>query len=269
MIHPETAVFVLPHQDDEMFIYHRIRALLRRGAPVHLIWVTDGAANSQEVREMLLVRLFMPLLARETDETIRRIRMEESRATAIALGVPPGNLHFLSFPSGQIDRSFSDIIPALAGLFQNLAPKEVYTVAYEHAEFEHDAVNAAVSLAVKKMSRPPRLYEFPVFNNHRGKLRFHKLIPWEGIPVERTPFSRAEERERLRLFVKHFPSQKFTARLEQALNLFPSEFKQLGEPFRQMPDYDYAGPLQDTRIMYQPKSMDFQVFREIVVPFLA
>lgn len=269
MVNPESAVFVLPHQDDEMLIYHRLHALLRHGTRVHLIWVTDGAANNQEVRKMLLVRLFVPLLARETDETIRRIRAEESSSLAKALGVPLENLHFLSFPSGQIQDRFFQIIPTLASLLQALAPQEVYTVAFEHGEFEHDAVNAAVSLAVQQVGASPRLYEFPVFNRYQGKLRFHKLIPWEGIPIERTPFSRAEERERLRLFVEHFPSQWFVARLEQVLDLFPSEYKQLGEAYRQMPAYDYGFPLKDTQIMYQPKSLAFKDFRKLVLPYLS
>lgn len=269
MIYPESAVFVLPHQDDEMFIYHRLRALLRHGTRVHLIWVTDGAANNQEVRKMLLVRLFVPLLASETDEAIRRVRVEESCSFAKAVGILPENLHFLSFPSGQIQGCFSAIIPTLASLFQALAPQEVYTVAYEHGEFEHDAINAAVSLAVKQIGASLRLYEFPVFNQHRGKLRFHKFLPWEGIAIERTPFSRGEEKERIRLFAEHFPSQWFAARLEQVLNLLPSEYKQLGEPYRRMPAYDYSCPLKDTKIMYQPKSLDFQVFRKSVLPYLS
>lgn len=268
MFYPKSAVFVLPHQDDEMLIYHRIRALLRQGTRVHLIWVTDGAANSEEVRKMLFVRLFVPLLARETDEAIRRIRTEESLSLAKALGVLPENLHFLAFPSGQIQGCFSAIIAALANLFQALVPQEVYTVAFEHGEFEHDAINAAVSLAAQQIGATFQLYEYPVFNRHRGKMRFHKFIPWEGTPVERTSFSREEERERIRLFVELFPSQWFVARLEQVLYLFPSEFKQLGEPYRQMPVYDYRRPLCDTPIMYQPKSLDFEAFREMVLPHL-
>jgi LmbE family N-acetylglucosaminyl deacetylase len=268
MLYPESAIFVLPHQDDEMLIYHRIRALLRQGTRVHLIWVTDGAANNEEVRQMLFVRLFVPLLAQETDEAIRRIRADESSSLAKALGMPRENLHFLAFPSGQIQRCFSEIIAALASLFHALTPDEVYTVAFEHGEFEHDVVNAAVRLAARQAGAAFRLYEFPVFHRHRGKLRFHQFIPWEGIPVERTPFSRAAEQERIRLFLEHFPSQWFVARLEQLFNLFPSEFKQLGEPYRQMPAYDFRHPLEDTQLMYQPKSLNFQVFREMVLPYL-
>lgn len=268
MFHPESAVFVLPHQDDEMLIYHRIRALLRQGTRVHLIWVTDGAANNEEVRKMLFVRFFVPLLARETDEAIRRIRTEESSSMAKALGLQPENLHFLAFPSGQIQGCFAEIVAALASLFQALAPDEVYTVAFEHGEFEHDAINAAVRLAAQQVDAALRLYEYPVFNRHRGKLRFHHFIPWENISIERTPFSRAEERERIRFFIEQFPSQWFVARLEQLFDLFPSEFKQRGEPYRQMPAYDYRHPLEDTQVMYQPKSLDFQVFRQMVLPHL-
>ncbi|HEX6387513.1 MAG TPA: hypothetical protein VF177_22825 [Anaerolineae bacterium] len=48
MVHPKSAVIVLPHQDDEMLIYYRLRALLHHGTRVHLIWVTDGAALLKE-----------------------------------------------------------------------------------------------------------------------------------------------------------------------------------------------------------------------------
>jgi LmbE family N-acetylglucosaminyl deacetylase len=203
-----------------------------------------------------------------TDETIRRIREGESRSLANALGIPVENLHFLSFPSNRIAGYFSEIIKSLSNLFRELAPQEVYTVAYEHSEFEHDGVNAAVNLAVRQSGATLRLYEFPVFNRHKGKLRFHKLIPYDGIPIQHTPFSKEEERERVRLFIEHFPSQWFGARLDQGLSLLPSEYKKLGEPYRQMPEHDYSNPLQETEIMYQPKSLDFQFFRKTVIDLM-
>lgn len=106
----EKILFVLPHQDDEMYIYHRIKALQKVGKQIFMVWMTDGAANNPEVRKLMAVRLFIPILANETDENIRRIRSEESTALAECIGITKENLTFCSFPSGQIKYYYPDII---------------------------------------------------------------------------------------------------------------------------------------------------------------
>ncbi len=251
-----------------MFIFHRIRYLLKQRKHVVLIWMTDGAANNPEVREMLAIRLFVPLLAKETDETIRGIRAEESCSVAQSLGLSTDQLRFLAHPSGQIKDFFSEIVTSLVILFKELQPHAIYTVAFEHGEFEHDVCNVAVRFATVKIETGIKVYEWPVVNRYQGKMRFHLFIPSEGVEVHRTIFSRREEQERLRLFRKKFRSQWFAAWLEQVLNWFPSDYKCYGEPYRLMPSYNYVEPLSDTQVMYQPASLRFDDFREMVMKYL-
>lgn len=259
----ETIVFVFPHQDDEMFVFHRIRHLLRSGKRLFFVWVTDGAANNPEVRRVPFIRLFLPILARESDEVIRLVRAKESRSLMTRLGVGEERLRFLSLPSGQIKSCFDQVVDSLAALFRELRPREIYTVAFEHGEFEHDACNAAVRFAAREAGSGARLCEWPVFCFYKWRLRLHWLIPCDGAHVEYTPFTTEEERERLALFREMFPSQWFVAWSERIANRLFS-IRRRREPYRSMPEHDYLNQIPGARVMYQPKSLGFNDLREIV-----
>jgi LmbE family N-acetylglucosaminyl deacetylase len=247
-----------------MFIFHRMRRLLKRGNRLSMIWMTDGAASNPEVRVSPTIRLLFPILTHESDETIRLIREAESLSLMRAIGVRDEDLHFLGYPSGQIMHCFAPIVESLRRLLVELAPDEVYTVAYDQSEFEHDACNAAVKSASKDLGRDAAVFEFPVFNNHKGILRFHWLIPRREVRTERTPFTAEEESERLRMFRSVFKSQRSVAWLERLGSLLPSDYRRLGEPYRRMPEYDYARPVRGARVMYVPKSLRFDDFKRLV-----
>jgi LmbE family N-acetylglucosaminyl deacetylase len=265
MQQPGTALVVVPHQDDELFIFHRIRALIAQGRNVHLIWVTDGAAHNDEIRRNLVIRLFFPILSSSDDATIRAVRMRESIALAHQLAIPDQRLRFLGFPSGRIQNCFGPMVEALHGVFQELQPREIYTVAYDHSHFEHDACNAAVRFAAGEGSE---LYEFPVLNLARGIGRHRWLVPLTGATTERTPFTWSEECQRLRWFRRIFKSQWSVALLETIGSWVPSDYRKLGEPYRLMPDHDYTQPLTAGCIHYLPSSLSFTDFREMVLPHL-
>ncbi|MBI1925334.1 PIG-L family deacetylase [Candidatus Poribacteria bacterium] len=255
-------LMVLPHQDDEMFIYHRIRYFVKRGDPVFIVWVTDGAANTDEIRQTPLIKWCIPILAKETDETIRRVRRAESLLMMKHLGVPEDRLRFLDFPSGKIKGCFQQIVDLLTDLFHQLNPTEIYTVAYDHSEFEHDACHAAVRFAARDVAA--RLYEFPVLNVYRGWPRVHFLVPYSGGEIRYTPFTRQEEKERLRLFRQVFKSQWFVWWLSQNPFMRPIGYSKRGEPYRPFPDYDYLNMLTGAKVMYLPKPLRFEDFREVV-----
>jgi LmbE family N-acetylglucosaminyl deacetylase len=260
-------VFVFPHQDDEMGIYHRMRRLLRQGRHLFMIWVTDGAANVPEIRQDWSIRLLNPFLARESDETIRRVRKAESTALMRHLGVLDAQLDFLAFPSGLIKGCFPQMVTALAELFRELRPAQVYSVPYDHFEFEHDACNGAVRFASRGLD-DVGLFEFPLGVIYKGVFHQRWFIPYEGVTIERTLFTRQDELERLWLFRRLYPSQRYSAWIDRAANFFPWEYKRLGEPHRRMPDYDYSRPIPVARVNYIPRSMCFEDFRSMVWPYL-
>jgi LmbE family N-acetylglucosaminyl deacetylase len=263
------SVFVLPHQDDELCAYHRIRALLHEGKLVHMVWVTDGAAHDPEIRQNPRMRAFRPLVAtEECDAEICRIREGESRAGARAMGVPKLNLDFLAHPSGQVKRTFPKIVHSLTGALCRLQPREVYTVSFDQWEFEHDACNAAVRFAARTVPGAT-LYEFPVCNVYRGMMQLHRLVPCEGACVERTPFTKEAEQSRLKLYETAFPSQRFGAWAERISGIAPEDYRLLGEPYQLMPEHDYTQPLEGAETMYMPKSVTFDDFREMVAPYVA
>jgi LmbE family N-acetylglucosaminyl deacetylase len=259
-------VFVFPHQDDEMMVFHRIRYLQRQKRNLFMVWVTDGAAHNPEVRKSLLIRLTLPLFIRETDEAIRRIRQEESLALMKCLEIPSANLQFLAFPSGRTKNCFPQIVKSLEDIFDRLNPQEIYTVPYDNGGFEHDICNAAVKIA-SKMLPGVTLYEFPVVNVYHGLVRIHWFIPRRDTQVLRTAFTREEEAERLRLFRTIFKSQWFAAWAESAIGLLPSSYKKQGEPFRRMPEYDYSKRITGAGLNYHLRSLSFKDFKDCVSGF--
>jgi LmbE family N-acetylglucosaminyl deacetylase len=259
-------IFVFPHQDDEMMAFHRINYFLKNQKDIFLVWITDGAANNPEVRKSILIRLTLPLLCQETDETIRLIRENESSTLSRYLGIPDENLRFLAYPSGQMKICFSQIVQSLEEIFLKLKPQEIYTVPFDHGSFEHDICNAAVKFAVRAVPQI-RLYEFPVVNIYNGIPRIQFLIPYPGIKIRHTAFSLQEENIRLRLFRRIYKSQWFASWTESAASLLPSEYKRLGEPYRKMPEYDYSRPINQARVNYHPPSLSFKDFKEITSAF--
>jgi LmbE family N-acetylglucosaminyl deacetylase len=268
MTRPKNVVLVFPHQDDEMYIFHRIRYLLKHGARLTMVWMTDGAANNIEVRQDPSIRLFFPVLTRESDTALRQIRKRESTSLMRHLGIPERNLRFLSYPSGQIKGCFSHIVTSLARVFSEVSPQEIYTVAFDHCEFEHDVCNAAVKFAANAWAGKAMLYEFPVFNTFKSRPRLHWFIPHKGVRIERTRFSQREEAERLRLFQFVFKSQWPVAMMEKISYLLPSDYKRHGEPYRIMPEYDYTQWIKGAWVTYMPKSLRLKDFREMILGHL-
>jgi LmbE family N-acetylglucosaminyl deacetylase len=260
-------LFVFPHQDDEMLIFHRIRHFLGQKRQIFMVWVTDGAAHSPEVRKSLIIKLTLPLLAVESDEKIRKVRENESISLMHMLEMPRNNLKFLGFPSGQAKDCFPEIVSTLEDVFREINPQEIYTVSYDNGEFEHDICNAAVNFASRVVPQA-QVYEYPVVNVYKGMLRVHWLIPFRNSTILRTPFSMPEENERLRLFRSVYRSQWFAAWMESIVRLLPSDYKRLGEPYRIMPEHNYSAQITDARLNYRPRSLSFKDFRKAVAGYL-
>ncbi len=185
-----------------------------------------------------------------------------------ALQIPSRNLHIHVYPTGRIQECFNSIVGSLSELLSALQPQQVYTVAFDHCEFEHDACNAAVALPARRGAAPATLYEFPVFNIYRGLPRLQRLVPHPGTPVHRTPFSAHEEHERMSLFENIFKSQSRAARLVRLGSLLPWDYRRHGEPYRVLPGYDYTRPVVGARVNYMPSTLRFQDFKEMVLGFL-
>ncbi|HBZ54592.1 MAG TPA: hypothetical protein DEO88_04225 [Syntrophobacteraceae bacterium] len=265
MANESGAMLVVPHQDDEMFIFHRLRALLRQGVTVHVVWISDGASHDADLRRDPTIRWFFPLLVQSDNETIRRVRELESRTLMQHLGVPARDQSFLGYPSGRLHHHLPAILDDLRQLFRRGEPQEIYTVAFDHSHFEHDLCNAAVRLAAAPSSR---LYEFPVLSLAHGFGRYRWLLPCPGNQIHRTRFGCTEERFRLELFRRAFPSQWSVALLERLCALFPTDFRRLGEPYRELPRYDYTRPIRGMIPHYLPKSLTFEDLRRALLPFL-
>jgi LmbE family N-acetylglucosaminyl deacetylase len=127
----KSAIVFAPHQDDETFGCGGLIALKReRGIPVKVVILTDGAACFGDA-------------ATDADrERITRLRNEEVVAATVALGLPPENLEFLSYPDGGLD-SLSDVertqaVDSIATLLEAFQPEEVYVTHRHDRHSDHE-----------------------------------------------------------------------------------------------------------------------------------
>jgi len=101
---PRVLVFA-PHPDDETIgAGGLIVRLVRRGAPVRVVFVTNGDGFPQAVAQDFHVRA-----PRDTDYLeFGEARRREAVAAAHHLGLHPGNLVFLGFPDGGLAQLWRD-----------------------------------------------------------------------------------------------------------------------------------------------------------------
>lgn len=101
----DRVLVVSPHPDDESLCCGgTIRQALNVGAAVHIVWLTSG--DSFELDAALTEHRMRPGGAGL--EQLGERRMNEAKDAARALGVPEGNLHFLGYPDGGLQRLFLD-----------------------------------------------------------------------------------------------------------------------------------------------------------------
>lgn len=133
---------IAPHQDDETFGCGGLIAMKRRrGADVHVIFLTDGA-RSHDAHEAL----------QRDDLSVAR-RAEAVEATRY-LGVDPAHIHFLHFPDGQLSRlgieQSTALVDALSRLLQQQRPRQVLL---PHRRDFHKDHEATFGLAIRALQQ--------------------------------------------------------------------------------------------------------------------
>lgn len=140
---PRTLVAVFAHPDDELLVGPLLAAEARQGVQVHLILATAGGNGT--------ARTAIPAGAE-----LARVRTEEARCSARALGIDPPVV--LGFEDGQLGRfarpapaHLDSIAGALAREFARLGPDAIVTFGPEGADGhpDHRLVSAVVSQLVQ------------------------------------------------------------------------------------------------------------------------
>ena len=137
---PRVLVFA-PHPDDETIgAGGLIVRLVRRGAPVRVVFVTNGDGFPQAVAQDFHVRA-----PRDTDYLeFGEARRREAVAAAHHLGLHPGNLVFLGFPDGGLAQLWRDHW-SRSNPYTSPYTKEDSPPAPEGAEYDGEDLTSAVA----------------------------------------------------------------------------------------------------------------------------
>ncbi|MGE0109474.1 MAG: PIG-L deacetylase family protein [Bdellovibrionales bacterium] len=106
-------VVIAPHPDDETFACGATIARLRaQETKTHIIIVSDGSAAT--------------CAKGQTPKELAKIRKQEARAAAQALGVPDSDVSFLGFQDGELYKSEKAVAFALNEALASLSPSLIF-----------------------------------------------------------------------------------------------------------------------------------------------
>lgn len=155
------ALFVFAHQDDEVAAAARIRHLMRDGATITCVFLTNG----------------------EGGRCASSIRDEESRLVFAHLGVDLARVHFAGseacIPDGQLVRHLDRALE----LLEERVPErvdEVWCLAWEGGHQDHDASHLVAVAFAKRRGLLDRCYELPLYQGYlRALAPLRGGAPWD------------------------------------------------------------------------------------------
>ena len=155
---PKKILFLLAHQDDEVFIAPRISYELSRGALPFFIYLTNG----------------MPAGASRNE------RDNESRACLMRLGVEEEQIIFLGtesrIPDGHLVNHLEQCFLSLVEKTKNHAFDEIYTPAWEGGHQDHDAAFLIGLALARRLGLENNLWQFYLYNGFKTRGRFFRVI---------------------------------------------------------------------------------------------
>ncbi len=152
-----STLIVAPHPDDETFgCGGLIATRTAAGQPVHVAYVTDGAASHPGHPSL-------------TPAALAVVRENEARTAAAILGVPATHLHFFAAPDGRLrdlaPEQRASLVRLIRELTERIRPTEIFVTAAGDGSTEHAAANGIVRDALKPSPAPaPRILEYPVWS---------------------------------------------------------------------------------------------------------
>ncbi len=151
------ALFVFAHQDDELAAAARIGYLLRSGATVTCVYLTDGQGRGAP----------------------SAIRNEESRRALHHLGVDLARVHFAGAEEGIPDGALHEHLDRALELLESRVPEpvdEVWCLAWEGGHQDHDASHLVAVAFAAGRGVVERTFEVPLYRRHRV-FAFQTLAP--------------------------------------------------------------------------------------------
>ena len=184
------ALFVFAHQDDEIAAATRIDLLVRSGATVTCVYLTDGEGRGA------------PSV----------IRNAESRHVLARLGVDLERVHFAGVDEGVPDGELVEHLDRALALLEARVPEpvdEVWCLAWEGGHQDHDASHLVAVAFAARRGLVGHTFEVPLYRRH-PLLTFQTLAPLSG--GKRWNGRRLGIREAMRLLAlcRFYPSQRKT-----------------------------------------------------------
>jgi LmbE family N-acetylglucosaminyl deacetylase len=164
------AVVFAPHPDDETLgCGGTIIKKRRAGAPVDLVFMTDGSRSHAHL---------MP------PEALKETRMDEARAAAEALGVPPDRVHFLGYEDRHLADAHEAAVAEVENLVRQARPEDVFLPYRHDITPDHIATYRIVRAALRAYRTPLTVYEYAIWYWYQWP-RLPLPIGWDRPALQR------------------------------------------------------------------------------------
>jgi LmbE family N-acetylglucosaminyl deacetylase len=154
---PKKILFLLAHQDDEVFVVPRISYELSRGARPLFIYLTSGVAEDPSENE----------------------RDNESRACLTRLGVEDEQIIFLGtesrIPDGCLVNHLEQCFLSLVEKTRDYTFDEIYTPSWEGGHQDHDAAFLLGLALARRLNLEDSVWQFYLYNGFRTRGRFFRV----------------------------------------------------------------------------------------------
>jgi LmbE family N-acetylglucosaminyl deacetylase len=237
-------LFLLAHQDDEIFIAPRISYELSRGAAPFFVFLTNGVTGGD-----------------------RSERDNESRACLKRLGVHEEQIVFLGtefhIPDSQLVSHLEQCFGSLIEKIKGYAFDEIYAPAWEGGHQDHDAAFLIGLALARRVGLENNFWQFYLYNglNRRGRF-FRVFYPLPNKRERRQRKFKLSEGISILRSIFTFKSQRRTW-----LGLFPQTLIHLvffrTEVFDRGALEQLAGPAHGGGLLYERwKRMSFAEFKQ-------
>ena len=151
-------LFLLPHQDDEVFIGPRISFELSRGSTSYFVYLTDG------------------VITREGSP----VRDDESRTFLKRLGIAEEQIIFLGteshIPDGDLVNHLEKCFELLLERIKGHAFTEIYAPAWEGGHEDHDAAFLIGLALTRRLRLENNFWQFYTYNGFNTRGRFFRVM---------------------------------------------------------------------------------------------
>jgi LmbE family N-acetylglucosaminyl deacetylase len=138
-----------PHPDDETLgCGGTIVQKKKAGAPVTIVFMTDGSASHQR---------FI------AEQELKTIRHAEAISACEALGVEATNVVFLDFKDGQLGSFLQEAVQKAGAILRQHASEQIFMPYSNDTTPDHQATQAIVLAALRESRQHTVVYEYPIW----------------------------------------------------------------------------------------------------------